>query len=75
MIRLKVDGRNSSRLINPDQPERLKRVAASLELKVLYSLLDQVFDAISKLGTQLNTLMLLEGLLISWAGKGDRNKR
>lgn len=66
LIRLKVSS-GSGELINSDQTDRLQALSRKLELKQLYNLLDQVYELIRTLGSQLNSQMALEGLLLAWS--------
>ncbi|HEC16039.1 MAG TPA: DNA polymerase III subunit delta' [Sedimenticola sp.] len=66
MLRLK-SGAQPPVLYNPDQRPRLQSMAQGLDFKVLHGMLDRVYDANRTLGSQLNTLMLLESLLLAWA--------
>ena len=66
-VRLKADP-GVSGLINPDQRNLLQAFAGSLEFTKLYELLDGAYDAIRNIGSQLNTQMLLENLLLALAG-------
>ncbi len=53
-------------LANPDLAQRLNRLAAQIELKPLYKLLDQVQGALLLSSRPLNPQLLLEDVLISW---------
>ncbi|MEO6697254.1 MAG: DNA polymerase III subunit delta' [Gammaproteobacteria bacterium] len=53
-------------LANPDLAPRLKRLAAQVELKDLYRLLDQGQDAFLLSSRPLNPQLLLEDVLLSW---------
>ena len=53
-------------LANPDLTPRLQRLAAQIELKPLYKLLDQVQNALLLSSRPLNPQLLLEDVLISW---------
>jgi len=66
LIRLKMSS-GAQGLINSDQKERLQALARKLELKALYNLLDQTFESIRTLGSQLNSQMAMEGLLLAWS--------
>jgi DNA polymerase-3 subunit delta' len=62
-------------LINPDQIKRLQAIGNALEFNELYELLDKVYEAIRTLGSQLNSLMLMEGVLLEIAAAGKKLKR
>ncbi|MES9964321.1 MAG: DNA polymerase III subunit delta' [Candidatus Sedimenticola sp. 20ELBAFRAG] len=66
ILRLKTTA-TPPNLINSDQKERLQGLAGELELKMLYQLLDAVYQSVRSLGTQLNAQMMLEKLLLNWA--------
>jgi DNA polymerase-3 subunit delta' len=70
MLRLRSGAENTN-LINTDQSKRLHALASRIELKQLYALLDQVYEAVRLSSTQVNSLLLLENLLLLWA---DANK-
>ena len=71
MVRLKaVPGFN--RPINPDQVNRLRALGNRLEFAQLYDLLDRAYEATRSLGSQLNSLMLLEGFLLALADNGGQ---
>lgn len=76
MLRLKAIP-DFSGLINPDQTNRLRTLGNRLEFAQLYCLLDRVYEAIQALGSQLNSLMMLEGFLLALAAnnQGTRTKR
>ena len=42
-------------------------MAQVLDFKVLYNMLDRVYEANRTLGSQLNSLMILESILLAWA--------
>ena len=71
MIRLKMVP-DSSEIINLDQRERLQALGLKLESRRLYQLLDRIFEAIRTLGSQLNSQMILEGVLLM-ASQGNNN--
>jgi DNA polymerase-3 subunit delta' len=62
-------------LINPDQRKRLQAIGNALEFKTLYELLDKVYEATRTLGSQLNSLMLIESVLLEVAAAGRMLKR
>ncbi len=66
MLRLKFKAQPPS-LYNPDQCQCLQVMAQVLDSKVLYSMLDRVYEANRTLNSQLNSLMVLEGILLAWA--------
>ncbi len=66
MLRLKF-GKQPPTLYNPDQLQRLQAMAQVLDFKVLYGMLDRVYEANRTLGSQLNSLMTLESILLAWA--------
>lgn len=55
-------------MVNSDQRAHLMKLAQVLEFKKLYRTLDQTYQALGAQGTQLNSQMILESLLLSWAG-------
>jgi len=63
ILRLKSTPETST-LLNPDQRKSLQAIGNTLEFKGLYGVLDDVYKATGNLGGQLNTQMLLEGLLL-----------
>lgn len=67
MLRLKSTD-EPPRLYNPDQIKRLNSLAQAIEFKEIYGLLDRLYEASRLKDSQLNPLMLLEGLLLAWAG-------
>jgi len=67
MIRLKASP-GTTVIINLDQKESLQALGSRLNFIQLYRLLDQIYEAIRSSGSQLNTHMLLENLLLTWAG-------
>lgn len=71
MIRLKMVP-ESSEIINLDQRERLQALGLKLESRKLYQFLDRVYLAIRTLGSQLNSQMILEGVLLM-ASEGNNN--
>ncbi len=66
MLRLKY-GKQPPALYNPDQIQRLQVMAQVLDFTVLYGMLDRVYEANRTLGSQLNSLMTLESILLAWA--------
>ncbi|HHH39057.1 MAG TPA: DNA polymerase III subunit delta' [Sedimenticola sp.] len=73
-IRLKATP-DPAGLINPDQRQRLQAIGKALEFRTLYGILDKTYEVARTLGSQLNTLLLLEGLLLEVAAAGSRLKR
>jgi DNA polymerase III gamma/tau subunit len=70
MIRLR-SGAGAGALTNPDQAERLQKLANNIESKELYRILDKVSETIRGLDTQLNLQMALEALLLGWAASPE----
>ncbi len=70
MIRLR-SGAGAGALTNPDQAERLQKLANNIESKELYRILDKINETIRGLGTQLNLQMALEALLLGWAASPE----
>ena len=66
MLKLRA-GVETANLINTDQSKRLQALGSRIELRQLYALLDQVHDAVRLSATQVNSLLLLENLLLLWA--------
>ena len=64
LIRLKMVT-DTPILINFDKKEHLQQLASTLELKGLYKLLDKLLDATRTIGSQLNTHLVLEDLLLA----------
>ncbi|AKH19629.1 DNA polymerase III subunit delta' [Sedimenticola thiotaurini] len=69
LIRLKI-APESAHIMNVDQRDRLHALARKVNSRKLYALLDQLLEANRTLGSQLNTQMQLESLLLNWAGIG-----
>jgi DNA polymerase-3 subunit delta' len=66
MVRMKV-ANQPPYIANADVAPRLSRMAASIELPLLYKRLDQVSEALRLADNQsLNAELLLEGVLIGW---------
>ncbi len=53
---------------NVDYAQTLQKLAGQVDLKSLYGLLDRLNDTIRLNDTSANQLMLVEGLLLHWAG-------
>jgi len=66
MLRLKFK-KEPPALYNPDHIQSLQAMAQVLDFKVLYTMLDRVYEANRTLGSQLNSLMTLESILLAWA--------
>ncbi len=66
ILRIKFNPETSD-MVNFDQREHLMNLAQLLESKKLYRTLDQTYQALGSQGTQLNSQMILESLLLSWA--------
>lgn len=71
MIRLKSGG-PAERLANRDLFDRLQWLAEGIDLKALYGHLDRILGASYLLEGQLNQQLVLEDLLITWAGVARR---
>lgn len=69
LIRVKI-AVESANIINVDQRDRLQALARKVNSRRLYALMDRLFEANRTLGSQLNTQMQLESLLLDWAGIG-----
>lgn len=74
MLRLKF-GKQPPVLYNPDQLQSLQAMAQVLDLTVLYGMLDRVYEANRTLGSQLNSLMTLESILLAWANSKKTTMR
>jgi len=74
MLRLKF-GEHPPSLYNPDQIQSLQSMAQVLDFKVLYGMLDRVYEANRTLGSQLNSLMTLESILLAWANSKKTTQR
>ena len=55
-------------MTNLDYAQALQNLAGQVDLKSIYSLLDRLNDTIRLSDTPANQLMLVEGLLLRWAG-------
>lgn len=73
MLRLKASS-EPPRLYNPDQLQRLQSMAQRLDFKVLYGLLDRVYEANRTRDSQLNVQMMLESLLLSLANSKQQTR-
>jgi len=73
MIRVQVNSKNAV-LINIDQMTLLRDLGSNVQSKQLHLMLEELYQARRTLGGQLNTQMLLEGLLLKWSTLGGRNE-
>ena len=55
-------------MVNVDYSQALQKLAGQVDLKALYGLLDRLNDTVRLNETSANQLMLIEGLLLHWAG-------
>ncbi len=69
-LRLRFDS-DTRDLINPDQRKRLQHIGRSVESRKLFALLDSALEAVRSLGSQLNTQLMLEGLLLELAAVNE----
>jgi len=67
MVRSLQGGQIES-MANVDYAQTLQKLAGQVDLRSLYSLIDRLNDTIRLSGTSANQLMLIEGLLLHWAG-------
>jgi len=67
IIRLKQGGSNEN-IVNSDYIETLQKMAGQVDLKAVYAFLDRLNDTVGLMATSANQLMLVEGLLLHWAG-------
>jgi len=67
MIR-SLQGGHIETMANTDYAQTLQKLAGQVDLKSLYGLLDRLNDTIRLIETSANQLMLVEGLLLHWAG-------
>ncbi len=74
MLRLKF-GKQPPTLYNPDQARNLQAMAQAVDFKVLYGMLDRLYEANRTLGSQLNSLMTLESILLAWANSKKTTTR
>lgn len=63
-----LQGGQIENMANVDYAQTLQKLAGQVDLKSLYSLLDRLNDTIRLNDTSANQLMLIEGLLLHWAG-------
>lgn len=66
IVRLRADRRGRT-LHNPDQVANFQRLAARVDSKVLFGLVDQVLQTRRATGSNLNHQLVLESLLTRWA--------
>ena len=67
MIRA-LQGGHIENMANLDYAQTLQNLAGQVDLKSMYGLLDRLNDTIRLSDTPANQLMLVEGLLLHWAG-------
>ena len=67
IIRL-LQGGHIESMANADYAKTLQNLAGQVDLKSVYGLLDRLNDTIRLTETSANQLMLIEGLLLHWAG-------
>jgi len=67
MIRY-LQGGHIESMANLDYAQTLQNLAGQVDLKSIYGLLDRLNDTIRLSDTPANQLMLVEGLLLHWAG-------
>jgi DNA polymerase-3 subunit delta' len=67
MIRI-LQGGQIDNVVNVDYAKTLQNLAGQVDLKAIYSLLDRLNDTIRLTETPANQQMLVEGLLLHWAG-------
>lgn len=63
-----LQGANTENLVNQDFAQNLQKMAGQVDLKSVYGLLDRLNDTLRVTATSANPLMLIEGLLLHWAG-------
>ncbi|MDH5600966.1 MAG: DNA polymerase III subunit delta' [Gammaproteobacteria bacterium] len=63
-----LQGANVESMANADYAKTLQNLAGQVDLKSVYGLLDRLNDTIKLSDTSANQLMLIEGLLLHWAG-------
>lgn len=73
MIRY-LQGGNIDTMSNLDYAQTLQNLAGQVDLKSMYGLLDRLNDALRLSDTSANQLMLIEGLLLHWAGLKRNNR-
>ncbi|GMR15930.1 MAG: DNA polymerase III subunit delta' [Gammaproteobacteria bacterium] len=67
MIR-SLQGGHIENMANVDYTQTLQKLAGQVDLKAVYGLLDRLNDTIRLIDSPANQLMLVEGLLLHWAG-------
>jgi len=67
MVRSQQGGPIES-MTNVDYAQTLQKLAGQVDLRSLYGLIDRLNDTIRLSDTSANQLMLIEGLLLHWAG-------
>ena len=67
MIR-QIQGGSIDTMANLDYAHNLQKLARQVDLKSMYGLLDRLNDTLRLSETPANQLMLVEGLLLHWAG-------
>ena len=73
MIRC-LQGGNIETMSNLDYAQPLQNLAGQVDLKSMYGLLDRLNDTLRLSDTPANQLMLIEGLLLHWAGLKRNNR-
>jgi len=63
-----LQGGHTESVVNVDYVQTLQNLAGQVDLKSIYGLLDRLNDTIRLSDTPANQLMLVEGLLLHWAG-------
>ena len=63
-----IQGGNVESMTNLDYAQSLQNLAGQVDLKSVYGLLDRLNDTIRLSESPANQLMLVEGLLLHWAG-------
>lgn len=63
-----LQGGHIESMSNEDYAKTLQNLAGQVDLKSVYTLLDRLNDTIRLTDTSANQLMLVEGLLLHWAG-------
>ncbi len=63
-----LQGGHTESVLNMDYEQTLQNLAGQVDLKSIYGLLDRVNDTIRLSGTSANQQILVEGLLLHWAG-------
>ena len=73
MIRC-LQGGSIETMSNLDYAQPLQNLAGQVDLKSMYGLLDRLNDTLRLSDTPANQLMLIEGLLLHWAGLKRNNR-